>query len=163
MHRRTVVCTSLAVLAAAAVGAHAGERIPIKGTYAAINKGQMVEVGPNHVMIAAYAEGLGYVLEGAGANTPMQHAAGPCAGSFEIKNGVVKGTGYCVRKSPQGARWVVTWTADPDLSKGLRGTFEIVGTDGPSAGWKGAGTWGPAVDTTPTSYINSFSGYLEKP
>jgi hypothetical protein len=163
MHRRHAVCFSLAVLAAFATTANAGERIPVKGAYAAINKGQMVEVGPNHVMIAAYAEGLGYIIEGAGAATPMQHAAGPCAGSIEIRNGSAKGSGYCVRKTPQGAKWIVTWSVDPDLSKGLRGTFDIQGVEGASLGWKGGGTWGPTVDTTPTSYINPFSGYLEKP
>ena len=56
MHRCHAARFSVAVLAAIAVTAHAGDRVQIKGTYTAINKGQMIEVGPNHVMIAAYAE-----------------------------------------------------------------------------------------------------------
>lgn len=88
----------------ATAAAHAGERVPIKGACAAINTGQMIEVGPGHVTIAACAEGLGYVVDGAGANTPVQHAAGPCAGSIEIRNGVAKGRAYCTHKSPQGAK-----------------------------------------------------------
>ena len=163
MRKSTMVGLVVPLLLGSATLAVAGERIPIKGTYTAINKTQMVEVGPNHMMFAMHAEGLGYALEGAGANTPMQHSAGPCVGSLEIKDGVANGRGYCTRKSPQGAKWVVTWVANADVSKGLTGTFEIRGVEGPAVGWKGGGTWGPPVDPTPTTYINTFSGYLEKP
>jgi hypothetical protein len=163
MRKSTMVGLVVPLVLGTASLAVAGERIPIKGTYTAINKSQVLEVGPNHMMISIHAEGLGYVLEGAGAATPMQHSAGPCDGSIEIKDGTASGRGYCVRKNPQGAKWVVTWVANPDLSKGLTGTFEIRGIEGPAVGWKGAGTWGPSVDTTPTTYINPFSGYLEKP
>lgn len=163
MRNSTKVGLIVPLLLGAASVAMAGERIPVKGTYTAINKAQVIEVGPNHMIVSVSNEGLGYVLEGAGANTPMQHAAGPCAGAIEIKDGVAKGSGFCFRKNAQGAKWVISWTANPDLSKGLTGTFEIRGVEGPATGWKGGGTWGPSVDTTPTTYINTFSGYLEKP
>jgi hypothetical protein len=163
MRNSTKVGLIVPLLLGTASLAVAGERIPIKGTYTAINKSQVIEVGPNHMIVAINAEGLGYALEGAGAGTPMQHSAGPCLGAIEIKDGTATGRGYCFRKSPQGAKWVVTWVANADLSKGLTGTFEIRGVDGPATGWKGAGTWGPSVDTTPTTYINTFAGYLEKP
>lgn len=143
--------------------AEAGERMPMKGSYTGIDKSMVMQVGPGHTLISINADGLGYILEGAAAASPMQHAYGQCAGIVEIKDGVASGHGNCTRTTAKGAKWVVSWKVNPDLSKGLTGTFDIVGVDGPSAGWKGSGTFGPRVDTLGAAYITPFQGWLEKP
>lgn len=154
-----------AVLCAVGVAglAQAGERISVKGTYSAIDKGQVLEISKTHTVISAISEGLGYVLDGAGSTTPMQYAAGPCSGIIEIKDGAGSGHGYCIRTNPSGGKWILRWDVLPDLSKGVTGKWEITGVDGNAAGWKGAGVWGPIVYPLPGKYINSFSGALEKP
>jgi hypothetical protein len=142
---------------------HAGERIPIKGTYSGIDKSQVLELAANHMMISVVNEGLGYVLDAPGDATPMHHAAGPCGGVMEIKDGKGAGNGYCIRTNPAGGKWVLKWELNPDLSKGPTGKWQISGIEGNATGWKGGGTWGPIVNTSPGKFINSFVGSLEKP
>jgi hypothetical protein len=159
---------NLAVILAAAAAfaltsAHAGERIPVKGAYSGIDKGQVLELAPNHMIISVINEGLGYVLEAPGDATPMHLAAGPCSGVMEIKDGKGSGHGYCVRTNPAGGKWVLKWELNPDLSKGATGKWQITGVEGNAMGWKGGGTWGPIVNTLPGKYVNSFVGFLEKP
>ena len=153
-----------ALLATGAVGTVvAGERIPVRGAYAAIDKGQVLELSKSHTVISAISEGLGYIIEGQGSSTPMQYAAGPCSGIIEIKDGIASGFGYCLRTNPSGGKWVLRWEALPDLSKGLTGKWEMTGVEGNAVGWKGSGTWGPLLNSNPGRYINTFSGTLEKP
>jgi hypothetical protein len=157
------VVVPMAIATSVSCACYAGEPIPIKGTYSGIDKSQVLELSKTHTLISVMNEGLGYVLEGKGASTPMQYAAGPCAGVMEIKDGNGSGTGYCVRINPSGGKWLVKWELNPDLSKGMTGKWEITGIEGQTIGWRGEGTWGPIVNTAPGKYINQFVGQLERP
>lgn len=162
MHgRNTLIAAGL--LAVVAVPAAAGERIQIKGDYGGVDKSTVLELGKDHILVGVANEGIGYILDAPHNNTPMQHAAGPCAGSVEIKAGKASGTGYCVRTNPAGGKWVLRWAVHPDTSKGLTGSWEISGVEGDTVGWKGGGTWGPRTDTGSGRYVNYFVGWLEKP
>jgi hypothetical protein len=141
----------------------AGERIAVKGTYSGLDKSQVLELSKTHTIISVMNEGLGYVLEGSGAATPMQYAAGPCGGVMEIKDGKGSGSGYCVRTNPSGGKWLLKWELNPDLSKGVTGKWEMTGIEGNAMGWKGGGTWGPIVNIAPGKYVNQFVGQLEQP
>ena len=155
------ICLALAALFAGA--ASAGDKIQISGNYGAMDKSQVVELGPNHVLVLNMSEGTGYILNGPNADNPMQHAAGPCGGMVELKEGkVVVGQGYCVRTNPQGGKWLLKW-AIPAGTDGSPGTWIINGLEGNPVGWKGEGTWGPVVSTGKDRYVNSFKGGLEKP
>lgn len=158
---RMVVAATLA--ASVAPLASAGERIAVKGTYSGVDKSQVLELSKTHTLISVVNEGLGYVLEGAGAATPMHFAAGPCGGLMEFKDGKGSGNGYCVRTNPSGGKWLLKWELIPDVSKGVTGKWEITGIDGNAMGWKGGGTWGPVVNTAPGKFVNPFIGYLEQP
>lgn len=158
--RKVLEAAAIAAIAASLSSvSHAGDRIAVKGTYSGIDKSQVLEVRKTHTLISVMNEGLGYVLEGAGASTPMQYAAGPCGGVIEIKDGKGSGNGYCIRTNLSGGKWEL----NPDLSKGVTGKWEITGIEGNAAGWKGGGTWGPVTNTTPGKYINQFVGQLEQP
>lgn len=164
MHKLTRCTLATAALCTLATpAALAGERLQIKGTYTAVDKAQVIQLGKDHTLIAVSNEGLGYLLEAPNNSTPMQYAAGPCGGTIEIQDGRASGRGYCVRTNPAGGKWVVRWEVLPDLSKGMTGKWEITGTEGNTSGWKGAGTWGPILDAAPGRYINQFAGWLEKP
>lgn len=141
----------------------AGERIQIKGSYGGVDKSQVLEIGKNHILISIVNEGTGYVLEAPNNHTPMQNAAGPCGGSLEIKDGNASGTGFCVRSNPEGGKWILRWEAHRDATKGVTGKWEISGIEGNALGWKGAGSWGPRIETGQGRFINHFIGWLEKP
>jgi hypothetical protein len=141
----------------------AGERIQIKGSYGGYDKSQVLELGKDHILIGISNEGVGYILDPPHNNTPMQHAAGPCAGSIEINAGKASGNGYCVRTNPAGGKWVLHWDVHPDTSKGVTGRWEMSGVEGNTLGWKGGGTWGPSTDTGSGRFVNHFVGWLEKP
>lgn len=143
--------------------AAAAERLKIKGSYGGLDKSQVLELGKGHVLISVANEGMGYVIEPPYDNTPMQHAAGPCGGSMEIRDGKAAGGGYCLRTNPDGGKWLLRWEVSPDMSKGVVGKWEITGIEGSAAGWKGGGTFGPITNTTAGRYVNHFSGWLDKP
>ena len=107
----------------------AGERIDINGSYSGVDKSQSLEIGANHTLISVVDEGLGYLLDAPNDNTPMQYAAGPCGGFMEIKDNHASGHGYCLRSNPSGGKWIVRWVLDSDMSRGLKGTFEITGVE----------------------------------
>jgi hypothetical protein len=159
--RYALAAAALCTLTSLSVSA--GERLQIKGTYSAVDKAQVLQLGKDHTFIAASNEGLGYLIEAPNDNTPLQHAAGPCGGAIEILNGRASGRGHCIRTNPSGGKWVVRWEVLPDMSKGLIGKWEVTGIEGNTVGWKGAGTWGPILDSSPGRYINQFAGWIEKP
>ncbi|MBX9632067.1 MAG: hypothetical protein K2X67_16245 [Burkholderiales bacterium] len=158
---------SLFVLPLLSVGlalpASAGERIQIAGHYGGFDKSQVLEIGKNHVLVSVVNEGTGYVLDAPHTGTPMQHAAGPCGGSVEIRDGKASGTGYCIRTNPQGGKFVLDWEVNPDASQGVTGKWRIRGIEGNAAGWTGGGTWGPTTQTGGGRFVNRFVGWLEKP
>lgn len=147
-------------LAGSAVGA---ERLKIKGSYGGLDKSQVLELAKGHLLISVMNEGTGYVLEPPYDNTPMQHAAGPCGGMMEIRDGKASGSGYCIRTNPEGGKWLLRWEVSPDMSKGVVGKWEISGLEGNASGWKGGGAFGPITNTTPGRYVNHFTGWLDKP
>jgi len=163
MKKALGLVVSAAMAASLTAVTHAGERVPIKGTYSGVDKSQVLELSKTHTLISVMNEGLGYVLEGPGAATPMQYAAGPCGGLMEIRDGKGSGNGYCVRTNPSGGKWLLKWELNPDLSNGVTGKWEITGIEGNAMGWKGGGTWGPIVNTGPGKYVNQFVGQLEQP
>ena len=137
------------------------ERIPIRGSYSGVDRSQALQLDTTHKIISVMSEGLGYVLDGRGATTPLQYAAGPCRGMVEIKDGLASGEGYCVRTNPNGGKWLLKWRITAASGDGLVGRWDITGIAGDAKGWKGNGTWGPMVITAPGRFVNHLVGHLE--
>lgn len=163
MRKSLLFAAGLVAAACSASSAVGAERLNIKGNYGGMDKSQVLELSKGHVLISVMNEGMGYVIAPPYDNTPMQHAAGPCGGVMEIREGKASGNGYCIRTNPDGGRWLLRWEASPDISKGVFGKWEITGIEGNTLGWKGGGTFGPITNTTPGRYVNYFSGWLDKP
>lgn len=140
----------------------AGERLSIRGKYGGMNRREMLQVAPDHVIVTVLSESMGCFVDPPHDGTPLHLAAGPCRGVIEIKNARASGSGYCLRTNPSGGRWLLKWMVDPDASQGVHGTWEIAGVSGNAIGWKGGGVYAPSTETGEGRFVDYFSGWLQK-
>jgi hypothetical protein len=155
--------TGLLLLAFTSACALAGERVSITGHYGGHDKSEVLKLTDDHILITLLDQSSGYFIDPPNDRTPFQHAAGACRGTMEIKAGVASGDGWCVRTNPEGGRILLSWEVSPDTNYGIHGTWMAEGVSGNAVGWKGGGIWDPVVETDHGYYVETFSGWIERP
>jgi hypothetical protein len=148
------LCSSAACFAAQAAGA-----TEFSSRVFGVDKSQVIELGPSRRYILISTEEI-VVTDGLAEGHPLNSISGPCAGAIERNGSVRKGGGYCLYSNAKGGKWLLTWEIAAD---GKGGAFQLTGTEGDAAGWKGSGRWGPSVEFPQGRFLDAWSGSVEKP
>jgi hypothetical protein len=56
----------------------------------------------------------------------------------------------------------MTWDVDPD-GDGNKGKYDLTGVEGDAVGWKAHATWGSTIGFDKDRYVQSHTGWVEKP
>jgi hypothetical protein len=146
---------------AASIPAGAGERQPISTVVFGVASMSPLELGTNGLVVTVTSDEI-VVSTGLDEAHPLQNISGRCGGSVETKDGVSKGSGFCVYTNAKGGKWTMSFDLVPGHA-GDSGTFELFGVEGNAAGWKGSGKWGPTVDFGRNRFVQRWTGWIEKP
>ena len=86
--------------------------------------------------------------------SPWQGATGPCGGAVEIKQGKIKGDGFCSFTDNENDKFVISWTAQSmNEQGGPIGVWELTAGTGKYANASASGEYNdvPSEDSTRSS------------
>lgn len=160
--QKILAATSILLAAGLSTNASwAGERIQVSGVDGYVDQSEILEAGPDRLVIMSKSHNTGYITDDPG--SPMHMAAGPCWGLLQIAGSTGEGRWYCVRTDPAGDQFLIIGSMNPDISEGITGTWKLEGLTGKWVGATGAGAWGPILEThwPDRYYADSFNGWIE--
>ena len=96
--------------------------------------------------------------------SPWQGATGPCGGAVEIKEGKIKGDGFCSFTDDEDDKFVISWTAQSMNEKGGPiGVWELTAGTGKYANASANGEYNDVPSEDPARSTITIIGQLTIP
>lgn len=141
--------------------ARAASILPADGVASGIDRLDVHPVTHGLASIVGDVEVTGFQSKTRG--NPLEGIRGPCFGAMELNRNRLSGSGYCTFTDASGEAVVVRWTALAPVTRGYRGTWEVVGGSGWWSDARGTGTFVHLVNPETRRFNAGIAGRITKP
>lgn len=141
--------------------AQAASILPADGVASGIDRLEVHPVTQGLASIVGDFEVIGFEPEGRG--NPLAGLHGPCFGAMELNQNRLSGSGYCTFTDAGGEAVVLRWTALAPVTRGYRGTWDLVGGSGWWSDARGSGTYVHLVNPESRRFNAGITGQITKP
>lgn len=130
-----------------------------------------VASGSDHFQVHPVMQGLTSITGGADVESfapksignPFEGLRGTCFGAMELRSNRLSGGGYCTFEDARGEAVALRWTALAPVTRGYRGSWELLGGTGPWAGGTGKGTFVYLMNPETRQATTGITGQVRLP